>query len=240
MKQLSGFPARMQFTPIPNIFFSHLLPQISDITELKTTLYIFWLLYPKKGYPRFTTYQELLNDKSLMSSLRERDKAPDEVLGDALEMAVNRGTILHIALDRDGTPEDIYFLNTESNRQIVAKIKNGELRLSGLKAGEQAQPDVEIEPQPDIFTLYEQNIGMLTPMIAEELGNAEKLYPKDWIRDAIKEAVSLNKRNWRYIAKILEHWSAEGRGNGTHRRDSTKETGPDKYFKGKYGHMVWR
>ena len=239
MKQLSGFPARMQFTPIPNVFFSRLLPQISDITELKTTLHIFWLLYPKKGYPRFITYRELLNDKSLMSSLREEDKPPDEVLGDALEMAVNRGTILHIVLDRDGAPEDIYFLNTDSDRQVVAKIRNGELALAGLKAGGQAKPDVETEPQPDIFTLYEQNIGMLTPMIAEELREAEKLYPESWIRDAIKEAVNQNIRKKSYILAILERWAAEGRGNGTYRRDF-KKTDPDKYIKGKYGHMVGR
>ena len=239
MKQLSGFPARMQFTPIPNVFFSRLLPQISDITELKTTLHIFWLLYPKKGYPRFITYRELLNDKSLMSSLREEDKPPDEVLGDALEMAVNRGTILHIVLDRDGAPEDIYFLNTDSDRQVVAKIQNGELALAGLKAGRQAQPDIETEPQPDIFTLYEQNIGMLTPMIAEELREAEKLYPESWIRDAIKEAVNQNIRKKSYILAILERWAAEGRGNGTYRRDF-KKTDPDKYIKGKYGHIVRR
>ena len=238
MKQLSGFPARMQFTPIPNVFFSHLLPQISDIAELKTTLHIFWLLYPKKGYPRFTTYGELLNDKSLMSSLREGDKPPDELLGNALEMAVNRGTILHLVLDRDGAPEDIYFLNTDSNRQIVAKIQNGELRLSGLKAGEQTY--IETEEQPDIFTLYEENIGIIGPMVAEELKEAEKLYPEAWIRDAIKEAVKQGKYKWSYISAILERWSAEGRGNGTYRRDSAKGTSPDKYFKGKYGHMVWR
>ena len=238
MKQLSGFPTRMQFTPIPNVFFSHLLPQISDIAELKTTLHIFWLLYPKKGYPRFTTYGELLNDKSLMSSLREGDKPPDELLGDALEMAVNRGTILHLVLDRDGAPEDIYFLNTDSNRRIVAKIQNGELRLSGLKAG--GQTYIETEEQPDIFTLYEENIGIIGPMVAEELKEAEKLYPEAWIRDAIKEAVKQGKYKWSYISAILERWSAEGRGNGTYRRDSAKGTSPDKYFKGKYGHMVWR
>ena len=238
MKQLSGFPTRMQFTPIPNVFFSHLLPQISDIAELKTTLHIFWLLYPKKGYPRFTTYGELLNDKSLMSSLREGDKPPDELLGNALEMAVNRGTILHLVLDRDGAPEDIYFLNTDSNRRIVAKIQNGELRLSGLKAGEQTY--IETEEQPDIFTLYEENIGIIGPMVAEELKEAEKLYPEAWIRDAIKEAVKQGKYKWSYISAILERWSAEGRGNGTYRRDSAKGTSPDKYFKGKYGHMVWR
>ena len=237
MKQFSGFPARMQFTPIPNVFFSRLLPQISDTAELKTTLHIFWSLYHKRGYPRFTTYRELLSNTSLMSSLTEGAKSPDEVLRNALEMAIKRGTVLHVVVDRDGAPEDIYFLNTESDSQIVAKIRNGEFRLPGLKAGGQAY--VETEEQPDIFTLYEENIGMLTPMIAEELREAEKLYPKAWIRDAIKEAVNQGKHKWSYISAILERWSSEGRSNGTYRRDF-KKTDPDKYIKGKYGHMVER
>jgi len=236
MEQFKGFPARMQFTPLPNLFFSSLLPQISDIIELKTTLHIFWLLYGKRSYPRFTTYQELLSNKSLMSSFREGEKASDEILRQALEMATKRGTILHMVLDKDGVPEDIYFLNTKSDRQVMAKIQNGELILSGLKA--EGQADIETEELPDIFTLYEQNMGMLTPMIAEELREAEKLYPETWIRDAIKEAVNQNKRKWSYISAILERWSAEGRSDGTYRRDS--KTDPDKYIKGKYGHMVRR
>ena len=237
MKQFTGFPAKMQFTPVPNFFFSALIPQISDITELKTTLHIFRALYQKRGYPRFITCRELLGDKSLMSSFKGAARPPDEVLRHALEMATKRGTLLHMVLDRDGMPEDIYFLNTESDRQIMAKIQNGELSLSGLKAKEQTH--IETEEQPDIFTLYEQNIGMLTPMIADELRDAERLYPETWIRDAIKEAVSLNKRSWRYIAKILERWSAEGKSSGTYRGDF-KKTDPDKYIKQKYGHMVRR
>ena len=239
MEQFKGFPAKIRFTSIPNLFFSNLLPQISDIVELKTTLYIFWLLYGKKGYPRFTTYRELLADKGLIDSLKDGEKPPAELLADALEMAVERGTVLHLALDRDGTPEDIYFVNTESDRQAVTKIRNGELVLSGLKVGGQAYFSAETEPQPDIFILYEQNIGMLTPMIAEELREAEKLYPEAWIRDAIKEAVNQNIRKKSYILAILERWITEGRSDGTYRRDF-KKTDPDKYIKGKYGHMVQR
>ena len=237
MEQFKGFPARMQFTSIPNVFFSSLLSQISDIAELKTTLHIFWALYRKRGYPRFVSYRELLGNKSLTSSLRETEEPPDKVLRNALEMATKRGTTLHLILDRDGVPEDIYFLNTEQDRQAVTKIQNGELSLTGLKA--EGQTYVETEEQPDIFTLYEQNIGMLTPMIAEELREAEKLYPETWIQDAIKEAVNQSKRKWSYISAILERWSVEGRSHGTYRRDS-KKTDPDKYIKGKYGHMVRR
>jgi DNA replication protein len=237
MKQFTGFPARMQFTPVPNLFFSTLLPQISDITELKVTLHILGALYRKKGYPRFITHGELLGSKSLASSLSEGTGPPGEALRSALEMATRRGTILHVALDRDGVPEDAYLLNTESDRQIVAKIKNGELILSGLKA--KVQAPIETEEQPNIFTLYEQNIGMLTPMIAEELREAEKLYPETWLKDAIREAAKQGKHKWSYIQAILERWSTEGKGDGTYRRDFGK-TDPDKYIKGKYGHVVRR
>jgi len=237
MKQFIGFPARMQFTPVPNLFFSRLLPQINDMAELKTTLHILETLYQKRGYPRFVTYKELLANKSLMSSLGQITKPADEVLRSALGMATKRGTILHITLDKAGKGEDIYFLNTESDKQVIAKIQNGELHLPGLKAERQAY--VETEEPPDIYTLYEQNIGMLTPMIAEELREADRLYPEIWIRDAIKEAVNQNKRKWRYIAAILERWSTEGKSDGTYRRHLRK-TDPDKYIKGKYGHMVRR
>ena len=181
MKPFSGFPARMRFTPVPNPFFSSLLPQITDIAELKTTLHIFWALYGKKGYPRFTTYRELAGNKGLMSSLGQGKKPPDEALGGALEMAVKRGTILRMVLERDGAAEDIFFLNTESDRGVVAKIQKGELTLPGLKVGGKAQ-DFETERLPDIFTLYEQNIGMLTPLIAEELQEWEMTFSQQLIR----------------------------------------------------------
>ena len=236
MKQFDGFPARMEFTPLPNLFFSTLLPQIDDMAELKTTLNVLATLYRKRGYPRFITYGEMLRNAGLMGGLKKEGGPPDEVLRGALKMAAERGTLIHIVLDRDEVPEHVYFLNTESNRQIVAKIQNGEVKLSGLKAEGRAY--VEPEEQPDIFALYEQNIGMLTPMIAEELREAEKLYPEAWLRDAIKEAVKQNKRKWSYISAILEHWSAEGKSDGTHRGYSKK--GPDKYIKQRYGHIVQR
>ncbi len=237
MKHFDGFPAKMQFTPVPNLFFSQLLPQIDDVNELKTTLHLLWALYRKRGYPRFVTHTELLGDTSLVSSLKEAAKPADEALRSALKMATKRGTILHLTCDLNGKPEELYFLNTPSDRQAVAKIQNGKLKLPGLKA--KVPTSIEAEQLPDIFTLYEQNIGMLTPMIAEELREAEKLYPETWIKDAIKEAVNQNIRKKSYILAILERWSTEGRSYGTYRRDTEKED-PDKYIKGRYGHIVRR
>jgi DnaD/phage-associated family protein len=235
VKQFEGFPAKMNFTPIPNLLFSKLLPQISDIAELKTTLHIIALLYQKRGYPQFVTYNELSGNESLLSSLKEAGEVPEARLKQALTLAVERGTVIRITLEREGSPQEIYLLNNEPNRQASVKIQNGEIKLGGLKPAGKSL--VTAEELPDIFTLYEENIGMLTPMIAEELRAAEKTYPGAWISEAIKEAVNHNKRKWSYVSAILENWATEGRNDGTHRR-YTEKTDPNKYIKGKYGHLV--
>jgi DnaD/phage-associated family protein len=238
MKQFTGFPVKSKYTPLHNIFFSSLLPEITEMAELRVTLHIFELLYPKRGYPKFVTYHELLNNVSLLRSLGDGEKTREAALHGALELAVKRGTLLHLALDKDGTVEDIYLLNTEPNQQVVARIQSGELKLAGLQTRE--MPANLPAEQPDVFRLYEDNIGMLTPMVADELRDAEKLYPADWIRDAIKQAVLANRRKWSYIERILERWTTEGKSDGTHKRYLKEDNDPDKYIKGKYGHIVRR
>ncbi|MBA2290155.1 MAG: DnaD domain protein, partial [Chloroflexia bacterium] len=59
--------------------------------------------------------------------------------------------------------------------------------------------------------LYEQNIGPLTPMVADRITRAMQEFPAAWIEDAIEEAVAYNRRNWKYIERILESWMAQGR-----------------------------
>ena len=231
MSAFTGFPQTMRFTPLPNTFFSQLLPHIDDVSELKATLHVFWKLYQKKGYPKYITRGELLGDRTLMSGIGN-----DDALRHGLELAVSRGTLLRLTLQREGTSEDLFFINTERDQEAVARIERGEIDLGALP---QKEPYQEAAQPPNIFTLYEENIGMLTPMIAEELKEAEKLYPAPWVEDAFKEAVSLNIRRWRYISSILERWGVEGRqhhGKG----GRYPQEDPDKYVKGRYGHLVKR
>ena len=64
-----GFPARSRLTPVPDLFFSRLLPEMESLTELKVVLHIFWRLYQKKDSPKFITYEALLSDETLMAGL---------------------------------------------------------------------------------------------------------------------------------------------------------------------------
>jgi len=66
----------------------------------------------------------------------------------------------------------------------------------------------------NIFTAYQNNIAMLTPIMADTLQDAETLYPADWILDAITLAVTNNKRNWKYCEAILKRWQASGKDSG--------------------------
>jgi DnaD/phage-associated family protein len=64
--------------------------------------------------------------------------------------------------------------------------------------------------RPEIFSIYEKEIGILTPMIAEALIDAETEYPIEWFHAAFREAAANNKRNWKYAQAILKRWKIEG------------------------------
>ncbi len=234
MKGFFGFPAgKVRFTPIPNLFFSELLPAIDDLAELKVTLHIFWLLSQKKGYPRYVSFQELAGDGVLLGSLKALGQGAEAALQEGLGKAVARGTLLQVAIEQDGKRDDLYFLNSEQSRQAVEKIRRGELELGATVLP--PEPPLEGE-RPNIFVLYEQNIGLLQPLIAEQLKDAEQTYPAEWIEEAFRIAVEQNKRSWAYVRAILERWAAEGKDDGKGRRDSGKDR--YRYIKGKYAAYI--
>jgi hypothetical protein len=88
MSEFNGFPARMEYIPVPGIFLSNLLPEITDIAELKLTLHLFRLLYFKKGSPQFVTFNELAGDAGLMASMNATGNNSEEILRQTLESAV--------------------------------------------------------------------------------------------------------------------------------------------------------
>lgn len=228
-----GFPPRMSYTPLPSLFFTLLLPAIKDPAELKVTLHLFWVFSTRRTYPRFVTAGEMLRDSTLLESLRTTGEKPEPALRRGLTLARERGTFLHLALEVRTGIQELYFLNTERDRRVVEEIQCGKLDLGQLGV---AVEELGTEPVPNIFALYEDNIGMVTPMVAEELKEAEKTYSPIWIEEAFREAVDLNRRNWRYIARILERWAREGR-DGKDRGD-TKKDKPGRYLTGKYARIV--
>jgi DnaD/phage-associated family protein len=95
---------------------------------------------------------------------------------------------------------------------------------------------VVVVSAPHFFEIYSREFGALTPMIADFIEDDCKTYPMEWVEDAIKIAVSANKRDWRYVRGILKNSAAEkkrpslirsenrhGNDNGTSNRKSAKQ-----------------
>ena len=209
-----GFVKGVRYIPVPAPVFGELLQEIQDINELKIILRIFRLLHNKKGLERYVSIDELLADRVLSTALGSMDLDSRRTnIIQSLESSAKRKILIKINRKNSGT--FAYFLNTEFERQAMKKVLD-------LEHHSDFEPWETGEDRPNIYSLYEQNIGILTPIVAEKIGEAEQKYPVEWIEEAIAEAVSLNSRNWRYISRILERWEIEGKQNGESRKHSGK------------------
>lgn len=226
MKRFAGFPGGpVRMTPLPSPFFSELLPKIDDVGELKITLYAFWVFSRQEGAFHYLTLHAMKKDTELLAALAGGGKGGEQVLDDALERAVARGTLLAARVSEAG--ETCYFLNSPRGRETAAALARGEWQPAEISVGE-----LWVE-RPNIFTLYEQNIGALTPMLADILRDAEAEYPAGWIEDAIRLAVEHNARSWKYIAAILERWKKEGKGGKKSSEEDRK-----RYVEGEYADFI--
>ena len=207
MKGFAGFTAATDgTTALPAAFFSELLPIIDNLAELKLTLHCFWLLTRKSEDVRVIWRTELLADGQLLASLAAAPEAASSLLAEALERACARGTLLHISLP--ARPErDLYLLNTQKGRTAAAEIEQGSWLPEEPAAG--AAP-WQVERR-NVFTLYEQNIGPITPLVADELRDIEKSFNAEWVEQALLESVLQNKRSLKYVRAILERRHKAGR-----------------------------
>jgi len=157
----AGFMIRDEVVALPAELFESLLLEIDDLSELKLTLFSLSAIQQKEGGYRYLRYDELRANKRLMASLQTADDArrASDTLDGALERAVRRGTLLEALVDRQGRQRRIFTLNDRDGQKIHRQLAAGEWMPSG---------DDEIEilpPRPTLYGLYEDNIGLLTPMI---------------------------------------------------------------------------
>lgn len=100
---------------------------------------------------------------------------------------------------------------------LIAGTPEGRFLYQNLSLGEKSlleetSSNLSLEDErPNIFKLYETHIGIITPMMAEQLKQDEIDFPAEWIEDAVREAVERNARNWKYVKAILLAWKERGR-----------------------------
>ena len=209
------------YIPIPIELTSSLLKDIDSYDEFKCTLRIFSLIYSLQPKRIWLTFEELISDPVLRESIGTNNtQQTTEVILKGIYAAKNRKTIIIREKVKNQIENSIILINDKISNELLSKKDIGNLQ-AGLDL-EQADFQIGNKNQSNIYTLYEDNIGHMTPLLAEELKLAEKNYPKIWIEEAFIEAVKNNIRNWKYISSILNRWQIEGRTNGESTRYSKK------------------
>ena len=213
MTKFKGFTDSESFTQLPDTFFQELLSEIDDMAELKVTLFFLWRVQHMEGPFRALCQTDFTEDALGLSA--------DEVAA-GLEKAFRRGSILKAEHDADV----FYFLNSPRGRAASEAFANGDWRESAkIMSG-------TVVERPNVFKLYEENIGPLTPMIADMLKDAEETYSQEWIADALEIAVANNVRNWKYVEAILKRWKGKGKYEGRDRQDAEKSS--ERYTKSEF------
>ena len=219
MTKFRGFTDSETFTQLPDGFFHQLLKEIDDAAELKVTIYFLWRVEHMDGPFRALCETDF--------EAKEIGLAANEVkLG--LEKAVKRGSLLKSTHEADV----FYFLNSPRGRAAADAFAKGQWRKS---AGILSAPPIE---RPNIFRLYEENIGPLTPLIADALKDAEELYSDEWIAEVIEIAVKNNKRNWKYCEAILKRWKEEGKHGKKDQQNSGKDS--ERYSDSQFSEFIKR
>ncbi len=215
MRTFSGFVSGQEKKiSLTDQFFTELMPLIDDVLELKITLACLRLFDLQTGWLKWASINDLENDPSLKDV---RDK-----ISEGLNKAVERGSILK-AISR--TQEVYLFANDHYGRTAKESIERGESI---------GQVPAAVANRPNIYTLYERHVGTLTPMIAEELREAEQEYPTDLIEEAFEAAMRQNVHSWPYVRKILERRLRQGKADGKEQPDVGRQWQTDlKKYRGK-------
>lgn len=234
---------RDQPIPVPRSFFERHLTRIRDIAALKVLLTIYERVAALDVTEQYVAEDALFADRTLQDGLRwtATTRPPLGEIRRGIDLLVAHDAIVRICVEENESDSFWLMPKEPENVTRLNAVIHGEATFPYRSSPAIAQPRVAIE-RPNVFRLYEQNIGMLTPLIADQLIEAIELYPERWIEDAIGEAVSLNRRNWRYIQRILQRWETEGRGDETDRRNQGASgfVKPEKYLHGKYSSLFRR
>ncbi len=191
--------------PVPAALFGPLLERVTDVTTLRCALRAVFVLHRKQGRPSVVTARELADDPVL--GLGGDETAAER----ALESLAELGVLLRASTGDGGAG---YCMDTPANRRVVSATG---ARADGALAGRDAMAplDGDVGDRPNVFRIYEENIGVITPMAAERLKDMEAEYPPEWIAEAFGQAVLANARNLRYVEAVLRRWRDDGRGDGT-------------------------
>lgn len=212
-----GFPGIGKATAIPNTFFSAVLPAMREPGDVLAFLWVARLVQEQQGDARFVTAEQvwaLPDAASTFEALSEGRESLERGLAACVEL----GALLALDLAGSGRQETVYFVNNPASRRAVARARGGDLELRPGAIAYEPQP----ARRPNIFHLYEEHVGTITPLVAERLLVAAEQYPQHLVESAFREAAERNVRNWKYIERMLQNWSEGNQHHEATGRDSVE------------------
>jgi DnaD/phage-associated family protein len=228
-----GFPSISKGTAIPNAFFSLVLPRLTSPAALLAFLWSARVIQQRRGDARFASSEEIWAAPGAAESFETLAGGRDGLESGLAECAA-LGALLALRVTGRDARETLYLVNDPASRRLAARARAGDVRLrpETVVVREEAP-----HQRPNIFRLYEEHIGTITPIIGERLLAAEEEYPPEWVEQAFHEAAELNARSWRYVERILQRWTEEGRGYETPRRDGPEDR-RQRFLGGNFGHLI--
>ena len=211
----SPFPRGYRSTPVPNPLLADLLVEITDPDELRLTLRAVWALHQQRGFPPSLTMSGLASDRTVAAMLGTAGEDLENRVCALLDQAAERGTLLKIG-ERGGPQR--YFLNTEPVRRALSRqgvAPTGSDDAVEAETDLETWQDLEAAAEPSLaVTAYEENIGHITPLVAEKISDAIDDYTELAVIEAIRTAAARDKRNWNYVAALLRLPQREQAGHG--------------------------
>lgn len=196
---------------IPDDLFDRLV-DTQDLSELKAVLQV--LRLSGANTIRAVPSSELLVPRVARSIAGPHNPEAGELRAQrAVDRAVTNGSLLRISFGMGAQRRQYLLPATQQARSVVERLRTGEMGTS-IDLGVPADTDISVY-RPNVFAFYEQHLGPLTPLVADQLRDAERSYPRIWIEDAIVAAAEANTRSWRYIEAILSRWEDTGAPGGS-------------------------
>lgn len=210
-------PDRDVTIALPGLYLDELIERVDDVAELKLALRIAGLAAEAGG---LVVPVDRVRDPAIARAILGggSPRPTEERLMVALARAVADGVVVRVTVREPRGPVTWVGPATPAAREFVDRLRAG---APDAEAAIGMSPDAGLAvDRPNVFALYEHLIGPLTPLVADELRDAERMYPSQWIEDAMASAVDYNRRNWRYVRAILRGWEEAGAPNAAPRRDT--------------------
>ena len=216
------FKTGQKMIPFPVQLFTEILPRLHNESQLRATLYTWYAIMSKGSGQRYVYLSQLLTDPVLLSWFTHLGGKNGIQRG--LDLSCREGIFLQLQIGED---DKILAPNDESGARLITDMKSESVAHHNQSRDSSPETNYETTVVSNVVEKYENEIGMLTPVIADMIAIAEQMYPTTWILEALDIAAQSNARSWKYVAAILARWKNEGKNNDNEKtsRFSSRKSG---------------